>query len=81
MSPENVTRYHWLDAQCRWHGERAKGNNWHRRQSAWYRKQISQLPGLFTWIVSETFKKQLPALVNNVNKNNALYARLKGARP
>ena len=80
MDAKDIERYRWLSSQSAWHGKRAKGNNWHRRQLKWYNGQIGALPGIFTWIVSEAMRKHFGAIVANVTKSNALFERLKNGR-
>lgn len=81
MTPADVARYYWLCSQRDWHSaKRGSGlgySRWHTSQAAWYRKQICALPGLFTWIVSETFRKNAGLVAKNVTQNNALLTRMK----
>jgi hypothetical protein len=79
MSPADVERYHWLASQVKWHAERMKvRRGWHYSQVRHYNAVIRHLPGLYTWLVSEAFRKHGPRLLANITKNNALYARLRG---
>lgn len=88
MTPEDIKRYEWLCSQRDWHGAQAhtttiwKSKCWHYSQAEYYRRQIRKLPGLFTWIVSETLRNQPTRLLTNITRNNALLQRItRGTKP
>lgn len=70
---QELARLTWHTSQQKWHAER-KGK-WHLREWRWHRKQIMDRIS-FTFIVSHTMRKRMPALIANIAMSNQLLRRL-----
>jgi hypothetical protein len=72
---EKEKLFNWLMSQKIWHAK--KQGKWHKLQARYYAKK-ARFVFTFFEIVQRAIQKARPQILENVNKNNALYQRLKG---
>lgn len=71
-------RYDWHKSQAKWF--KARKSAWGYRQAAWHKRQANSIPGLVSAIIARTIRRHAPAIVQNIQSNNALLSRLKERR-